>query len=99
MKDFKLIGGLFGTSLSASSIALSSAELDHIVSITTAILGVIIVLITSVIIPTISKIKKAKENDGKIDKEEAKEIAETISNGIDDVKNAIDDAKNKGKEK
>lgn len=95
MKDFKLLGGLFGTSLSASSFALSTSELDHIVSIATAILGVIIVLITSVIIPAIQKIKKAKANDGKIDKQEAKEIIETISNGLEDVKESIDNVKNK----
>lgn len=95
MKDLKLIGGLFGTGLSASSVALSSAELDHIVSIVCAVFGAIIVLITSVIIPVVQKIKKAKANDGKIDKEEAKDIIETISNGIGDVKDALEDVKDK----
>ena len=94
MKDFKLLGGLFGTSLSASSIALSSAELDHIVSIVCAVIGVIIVIITSVIIPLVQWRKKAKA-DGVITKEELEEAGKIISNGVEDVKNAVDNVKNK----
>ena len=89
MKDFKLIGGLFGTTLSASSLALSSEELDHIVSIVCAVLGVIIVLITSVIIPLVQWHKKAKA-DGKITKEELEEAGKIISNGVEDVKDTLD---------
>ena len=95
MKDFKLIGGLFGTSLSASSVALSSAEIDHIVSIVCAVIGVIIVLITSVIIPLLQWHKKAKA-DGKITQEELEEAGKIISNGVEEIKDTLD--KN-GKEK
>lgn len=94
MKDFKLLGGLFGTTLSASSVALSSAELDHIVSIVCAVIGVIIVIITSVVIPLIQWHKKAKA-DGKITKEELEEAGKIISNGVEDVKESIDNVKNK----
>jgi len=96
MKDLKIVGGLFGTSLSASSLALSSAELDHIVSIVCAVIGVIIVIITSVIIPLVQWHKKAKA-DGKITKDELEEAGKIISNGVEDVKNAVEDAKNKSK--
>lgn len=89
MKDFKLIGGIFGTSLSASSVALSSAELDHIVSIVCAVIGVIIVIITSIIIPLVQWHKKAKA-DGKITKEELEEAGKIISNGVEDVKDTLD---------
>ena len=94
MKDLKLLGGLFGTTLSASSVALSTDELDHIVSIVCAVIGVIIVLITSVIIPLIQWRKKAKA-DGVITKEELEEAGKIISNGVEDVKNAVEDVKNK----
>ena len=98
MKDVKLIGGLFGTSLSASSVAFSSAELDHIVSIVCAVLGVVIVIITSVIIPLIQWHKKAKE-DGQITKEELEDAGQIISNGVKDVKTSVENTKNrKGKE-
>ena len=96
MKDLKIIGGLFGTSLSASSLALSADELDHIVSIVCAVIGVIIVIITSVIIPLVQWHKKAKA-DGKITKEELEEAGKIVSNGVEDVKNAVEDAKNKSK--
>ena len=89
MKDLKLIGGIFGTGLSASSVALSTSELDHIVSIICAVLGVIIVLITSVIIPLIQWHKKAKA-DGKITKEELEEAGKLISNGVEEVKDTLD---------
>ena len=89
MKDLKLLGGLFGTTLSASSVALSSEELDHICSIVCAVLGVIIVLITSVIIPLIQWHKKAKA-DGKITKDELEEAGKIISNGVEDVKDTLD---------
>ena len=94
MKSLKWVGGLFGTGLSASSVALSSAELDHIVSIVCAVIGVIIVLITSVIIPLVQWWKKAKA-DGKITKEELEEGQKIVSDGVEDVKNAVDNAKNK----
>ena len=89
MKDFKLIGGLFGTTLSASSVALSSEELDHICSIVCAVLGVIIVIITSIVIPLIQWHKKAKA-DGQITKEEIEEAGKIISNGVEDVKDTLD---------
>lgn len=89
MKDLKWIGGIFGTGLSASSVALSTSELDHIVSIICAVLGVIIVLITSVIIPLIQWHKKAKA-DGKITKDELEEAGKIISNGVEEVKDTLD---------
>ena len=89
MKDLKWIGGLFGTSLSASSVALSSEELDHIVSIVCAVMGVIIVIITSIVIPLIQWHKKSKA-DGKITKEELEEAGKIISNGVEDVKDTLD---------
>lgn len=89
MKDLKWIGGIFGTSLSASSMALSSAELDHIVSIVCAVIGVIIVIITSIVIPLVQWHKKAKA-DGKITKEEIEEATKIISNGVEDVKDSLD---------
>ena len=92
MKEIKLIGGIFGSSLSASSLALSSAELDHIVSIVCAITGIAITVITCILIPFIKWLKKAKA-DGKITKEELEEGKEIISNGVEEVKDALDKKK------
>lgn len=96
MKDLKWLGGVIGSGVSASSVALSSAEVDHIVSIVCAIIGVIITLVSCLLIPLIKWYKKAKE-DGKISKEELEEGKEIVSNGIEEVKNSIESEKNKKK--
>lgn len=94
MKSKSLIGGTIGTILSSMGMAISAEQLDHILSIICSVLGAIIVLITSIIIPLVQWYKKAKA-DGKITKEELEEGKKIISNGVEKTKESIDDAKNK----
>lgn len=92
----KLIGGIFGSAISSLGLVISTEQLEQIISIVCSVLGIIIVLITSLIIPLVQWYKKAKA-DGKISKEEIEEGKQIISNGVEDVKNAVEDAKNKTK--
>lgn len=96
MKINKTLGGIFGTILSSMGMAISTEQLDTIISIICSVIGVIIVIVTSVIIPLVKWYKKAKA-DGKITKEEFEEGKQIVSNGVSDVKDALD--KTNGKEK
>ena len=86
----KLFGGLFGSSVSLMGLTISTEQLEQIISIVCSVLGVIIVIFTSIIIPLINWYKNAKK-DGKISKEELKEGNDIIKDGIDQIKD-----KNKG---
>ena len=91
----KLIGGIVGTAISSMGLVISTEQLEQIVSIVCSVIGVIIVIATSIVIPLIQWHKKAKA-DGKITQEELDEAQQIISNGVNDVKDTLD--KN-GKEK
>ena len=91
----KLIGGFVGTAISSMGLVISTEQLEQIVSIVCSVVGVIIVITTSIIIPLIQWHKKAKA-DGKITQEELDEAHQIITNGVNDVKDTLD--KN-GKEK
>lgn len=91
-RTLSISGGIIGTLLSASGALISAEQLDHIISIICAVLGVIIVLITSLLIPLIKWWKKAKE-DGKITKEELEEGKEIVTRGVEEVKNSIENNK------
>lgn len=71
----KFLASAFGNVLSCLGVVLTEADLEnleHVVAIICLVVGLLITITTSVIIPFIKWWKKAKE-DGKIDNEEAKE--------------------------
>ena len=94
MTDDNLTAGIFGTAISAAGAGLSVNELQAIVSIIVTVAGFII----SVLIPLFIKLKnkiKAAKNDGKIDKEEMKDIISTGKEIVDETKKVIDEVKDK----
>lgn len=92
--DDKLLFGLTGTAVSAAGAGLSVTEIQAIVSIVVTVLGFIISVFVPLCIKLYQKIKKAKE-DGKIDKEEMKDIIETGKEIVDETKKVVDDIKKK----
>ena len=87
-EDGKLIGGMFGTAISAVGAGLSVTDLQAIISIIATVIGLMITIITGVVIPVIKKYKKAKE-DGKVTIDEAIDIIETAKDGLDKAKEEI----------
>ena len=90
MQEDKIMVGLLGTSVSALGAGLSVTDLRAIISIIVTILGFII----SVLIPLGTKLGnkiKAAKADGKIDKEEMKDIISTGKEILDETKKVIDD--------
>ena len=88
----KTLIGLLGSAISSMGLVISTEQLEQIISIICSVIGVIIVIVSSIIIPLIQWHKKAKE-DGKISKEELEEAQKIISNGVEEVKDAIDKKK------
>ena len=87
-EDGKLIGGMFGTAISAVGAGLSVTDLQAIVSIIATVIGLMITIITGVVIPVIKKYKKAKE-DGKVTIDETIDMIETATKGLDKAKEEI----------
>ena len=92
--DDKIMVGLLGTSVSAVGAGLSVTELQAIISIIVTILGFIISVLIPLGTKLVNKIKAAKA-DGKIDKEEMKDIISTGKEILDETKKVIDDVKDK----
>ena len=88
-EDGKLLGGITGTFISAVGAGLSVTELQAIISIIATVIGLIITVVTSVVIPVFKKWKKAKE-DGKVTIDEAIDVIETATDGLNKVKEEID---------
>ena len=82
-KEF--IGGICGTLISSAGMW---AEIESIVSIVCAVVGLCITIFTCVVIPVWKKWREAKK-DGAIDPEEAEDIANTIKHGIDSINDDI----------
>lgn len=82
---------ILGNTLSLFGVCLSVEQLDKVSSIVTIVIGVL-GFILSVVVPNIvkvaKKIKKAKE-DGKVTIDEIEDIANTMSEGIEDIKENI----------
>ncbi len=85
----KTLIGLIGSAISSMGLVISTEQLEQIISIICSVIGVIIVIISSIVIPLIQWHKKAKE-DGKISKEELEEAKEIVSKGVGEVKDTID---------
>ena len=94
MQDDNLYVGLVGTAISATGASLSVTDLQAIISIIVTIAGFIISVLIPLGIKLINKIKAAKE-DGKVDKEEMKDILSTGQEILEETKKVIDEVKDK----
>ena len=97
MTDDNLTAGIFGTAISAAGAGLSVNELQAIISIIVTIAGFIISVLIPLCIKLGNKIKAARA-DGKVDKEEMKDILSTGQEILEETKKVIDkiDDKNAG---
>ena len=94
MTDDNLTAGILGTAISAAGAGLSVNELQAIISIIVTIAGFIISVLIPLGIKLVNKIKAAKK-DGKIDKEEMKDIISTGKEIVDETKKVIEEVKDK----
>ena len=94
MKE-EVIGGLTGSTMSVIGTAAQTNETLQTVSICITIVGGVITIITTCVIPLIKWFKKAKE-DGKIDEEEAKEGKNLFQKLIEAIKNLFANKNKKG---
>ena len=94
MTDDNLTIGIFGTALSAVGAGISVNELQAIISMTVTIVGFIISVLIPLGVKLVNKIKAAKK-DGKIDKEEMKDILSTGKEIVEETKKVIDEVKDK----
>ena len=94
MTDDNLTAGIFGTAISAAGAGLSVNELQAIISMTVTIVGFIISVLIPLGVKLVNKIKAAKK-DGKVDKEEMKDIVSTGKEILDETKKVIDEIKDK----
>ena len=84
----KLVSSAFGNVLSILGVILTQEQLESLESITAIIcmvVGLLITIISSIIIPLVKWWKKTKA-DGKITDEEIQEGIHIIHNGIEDLK-------------
>ena len=86
-----LVGGTVGTMVSALSINVDDLHsIESIVAIVCTVLGLLITIITSLIIPLCRWYAQSKK-DGKISADEVVEGAETLKNGLQDIQNKLED--------
>lgn len=81
----ELIGGICGTLISSAGLL---ADIESIISIVCAVVGLVITIVTCVVIPVWKKVRDAKK-DGAIDPDEAEDIANTMKDGIDRINDDI----------
>ena len=89
MQDDNLYVGLLGTAISATGASLSVTDLQAIISIIVTIAGFVISVLIPLLFKLANKIKAAKE-DGKVDKEEMKDILSTGQEILEETKKVID---------
>ena len=94
MQEDNLYIGLAGTAISATGASLSVTDLQAIISIIVTIAGFIISVLIPLCIKLSNKIKAAKK-DGKVDKEEMKDILSTGQEILDETKKVIEEVKDK----
>ena len=94
MSDDNLYIGLVGTAISATGASLSVTDLQAIISIIVTIAGFVISVLIPLGIKLVNKIKAAKA-DGKVDKEEMKDILSTGQEILEETKKVIDEVKDK----
>ena len=83
--------GATGTAVSAAGFALSVTQLQSVLSLAATVLGLLITITTSIVIPLAKKIIKARK-DGKITNEETQEILDEVEKGCENVKKELDKA-------
>ena len=89
MSDDNLYIGLVGTAISATGASLSINDLQAIISIIITVAGFVISVLIPLLFKLAVKIKAAKE-DGKVDKEEMKDILSTGQEILEETKKVID---------
>ena len=94
MTDDNLTAGICGTAISAVGAGISVNELQAIISIIVTIAGFIISVLIPLCIKLGNKIKAARA-DGKVDKEEMKDIISTGKEIVDETKKVIEEVKDK----
>ena len=94
MQDDNLYIGLVGTAISATGASLSVTDLQAIISIIVTIAGFVISVLIPLCIKLYNKIEQAKA-DGKVDKEEMKDILSTGQEILEETKKVIDKVDNK----
>ena len=97
MQEDNLHIGVVGTLVSAAGASLSVTDLQAIISIIVTVAGFVISVLIPLLLKLAAKIKAAKE-DGKVDKEEMKDILSTGQEILEETKKVIDkvDDKNAG---
>ena len=97
MQEDNLHIGIAGTMVSAAGAGLSVTDLQAIVSIIITVAGFVISVLIPLLLKLAAKIKAAKA-DGKVDKEEMKDILSTGQEILEETKKVIDkiDDKNAG---
>ena len=94
MQEDNLHIGVAGTLVSAAGASLSVTDLQAIISIIVTVAGFVISVLIPLLLKLAAKIKAAKE-DGKIDKEEMKDILSTGQEILEETKKVIDKVDNK----
>ena len=86
----EVIGGIVGTSVSAVGTGLQTNELLQTISLVLTIVGTCITIAMALI----NWWKKAKE-DGKIDKDEIKDVVDIIKDGAESIQDTLKDKEDK----
>ena len=94
MSDNNVYIGMLGTAVSAAGASMSVTDLQAIISMTVTIVGFIISVLIPLGCKLVNKIKAAKK-DGKIDKDEMKDILSTGKEIVDETKKVIEEVKDK----
>ena len=94
MQEDNLHIGVAGTIVSAAGAGLSVTDLQAIISIIITVAGFVISVLIPLLLKLAAKIKAAKE-DGKVDKEEMKDIISTGQEILEETKKVIDKIDNK----
>ena len=95
----KSLFSMIGNALSVVGVALTPQELEnveHITAIICMIVGLLITIICSIIIPLINWWKKAKA-DGKITSEEIQEAGQIVQDGLNNLKDKPKEDKEENK--
>lgn len=92
--DDKMLLGVTGTAIGATGAGLSVTELQAIISIIFTVLGFTISVLVPLCIKLYNKIKAAKA-DGKITKEEVKDIVDTGKEIVDKTESFIKEVSEK----
>lgn len=90
--------GICGTVLGAVGSSMSVNDLQAIISIIVTVAGFIISVLIPLIVKLAKKIKKAKE-DGKIDKDELKDIMSTGKEIVDETGSLVEKIKEESDKK